>query len=156
MNAWISIINLHIGVGFDKLKISSISVLLGYAMGSPSLSSDGSTVLLLIQRLQVRLERLDLSVLGLKILVQAISFSDQLLFPLTETVFLRLDLIGESLAKHIFLFTELGVIVVLDPIVIKKESNGEIFVAKRKDRFNRWIMTYLGSPNFLVSIWPCL
>ena len=65
MNAWISIINLHIGVGVDKLKISSISVLLGYAMGSPPLSSDGSTVLLLIQRLQVRLERLDLSVLGL-------------------------------------------------------------------------------------------
>lgn len=65
MNARISIINLHIGVGVDKLKISSISVLLGYAMGSPPLSSDGSTVLLLIQRLQVRFERLDLSVLGL-------------------------------------------------------------------------------------------
>lgn len=60
--------------------------------------------------LELRLQRLDSSVRALQILVQAITLADKLLLPLSESVFLNLDLLGESLSQALLLFLELGVV----------------------------------------------
>ena len=47
---------------------------------------------------------------ALQILIQAITFTDKLLLPLSETVLLNLDLLSEPLSEVLLLFFELGVI----------------------------------------------
>lgn len=96
--------------------IGKLKPLLSFHIINIHLSSYGATgLLLLIQGLQVRFKSFDLSVLCLQVLVQAISFSNELLFPLAEAVLFRLDLVCESFAKHVLFITELGVVIVLYP-----------------------------------------
>lgn len=45
-----------------------------------------------------------------QVFVQAISFGDQFLFPLSESLLLDLDLFGKALSEVLFLFLELGVV----------------------------------------------
>jgi hypothetical protein len=47
---------------------------------------------------------------ALQILVQTITFADEFLLPLSESVFFDLDLLGEALPQALFLFLELGVV----------------------------------------------
>lgn len=47
---------------------------------------------------------------GFQILVESVSLGDELLLPLSESLFLDLDLLGESLPQRFFLFLELGVV----------------------------------------------
>jgi hypothetical protein len=60
--------------------------------------------------LKLLLQRLDRRVCALQILVQAITLTNELLLPLSESVFLNLDLLRESLSEILFLFLELGVV----------------------------------------------
>lgn len=60
--------------------------------------------------LKFLLQGLDSSVCALQVLVQAITLTDELLLPLSESVFLNLDLLCESLPQALLLFLELGVI----------------------------------------------
>ena len=68
--------------------------------------SDSSSLHLL----ELALELLDSSVCAFQILVEAISLGNELLLPLSETVLLDLDLLGESLAETLFLLLELWVV----------------------------------------------
>ena len=45
-----------------------------------------------------------------EVLVQAVTFRDQLLLPLSEPLFLDLDLLGEALPENLLLLLELGVV----------------------------------------------
>lgn len=47
---------------------------------------------------------------GLQIFVEAVALGDKLLLPLSESLFFDLDLLGEALAKVLFLLLELGVV----------------------------------------------
>ena len=60
--------------------------------------------------LQFLLKLLDLSMGSLKVLVQSVSLTNQLLLPSSESLLLNLDLLGESLSQRLFLFLELGVV----------------------------------------------
>ena len=60
--------------------------------------------------LELGLELLDLSMGLLEILVESVSLGDELLLPLSETLLLDLDLLGEALAEGLFLLLELGVV----------------------------------------------
>lgn len=60
--------------------------------------------------LQLLLELLDLSVGLLEILVETVALGDELLLPLSETLLLDLDLLGEALSEGLLLLLELGVV----------------------------------------------
>lgn len=60
--------------------------------------------------LKLLLELLDSGVSALKVLVESVTLADELLLPLTEPVFLNLDLLRESLSQALFLFLELRVV----------------------------------------------
>ena len=60
--------------------------------------------------LKLLLQRLDRGVCALQILVQAITLTNELLLPLSESVFLNLNLLRESLSEILFLFLELRVV----------------------------------------------
>ena len=45
-----------------------------------------------------------------QVLVETITFGDQLLPPLSESLFFDLNLLGETLPESLFLFLELGVV----------------------------------------------
>lgn len=47
---------------------------------------------------------------ALQILVEAVPLGNKLLLPLSESLFLDLDLLGKSLPESLFLFLELGVV----------------------------------------------
>ena len=63
-----------------------------------------------LQRLDLGLELLDERVAALEILVEAVALRDELLLPLSESLLLDLDLLGEALAQRLFLLLELGVV----------------------------------------------
>lgn len=71
-----------------------------------AVAADGAALHLL----ELDLELLDLSVGLLEVLVEAVALRDELLLPLTETLLLDLDLLGETLSKCLLLFLELGVV----------------------------------------------
>jgi hypothetical protein len=60
--------------------------------------------------LKLLLQTLDGCVCALQILVETITLANELLLPLSETVLLNLDLLGESLSERLFLLLELGVV----------------------------------------------
>jgi hypothetical protein len=63
-----------------------------------------------LHTLDLSLELLDDRVALLEVLVETVSLRDELLLPLPEALLLHLDLLGEALAKSLFLFLELGVV----------------------------------------------
>lgn len=47
---------------------------------------------------------------SLQVLVESVSFGNKFLLPLSESLFLDLDLLGESFSQVLFLFLELGIV----------------------------------------------
>lgn len=60
--------------------------------------------------LHFRLELLDNGVALLQILVESVALGNELLLPLSESLFLHLDLLCESLAERLFFLLEFGVV----------------------------------------------
>lgn len=59
---------------------------------------------------QLVLQLLDLGVGLFEVLVEAVALGDELLLPLSESLLLDLDLLGEALAQSLLLLLELGVV----------------------------------------------
>lgn len=73
---------------------------------SATVASDGIS----LHGLKLVLQLLDLGVGLLEILIETITLSNELLFPLSEALLLDLDLLSESLSQSLLLFLELGVV----------------------------------------------
>ena len=59
-----------------------------------------------LEVVQLSFQLLDSAVCGLKVLVEPITFSNEMLLPLTEARFLSLDLFGETTAQAFLFFLE--------------------------------------------------
>lgn len=73
---------------------------------SATVASDGIS----LHSLKLVLQLLDLGMGLLEILIETITLSNELLFPLSEALLLDLDLLSESLSQSLLLFLELGVV----------------------------------------------
>lgn len=73
---------------------------------SATVASDGIS----LHSLKLVLQLLDCGVGLLEILIETITLSNELLFPLSEALLLDLDLLGESLSQGLLLFLKLGVV----------------------------------------------
>lgn len=73
---------------------------------SATVASDGIS----LHSLKLVLQLLDLGVGLLEILIETITLSNELLFPLSEALLLDLDLLSESLSQGLLLFLKLGVV----------------------------------------------
>jgi len=81
-----------------------------YWRGIGALTTAVATSNITLHRLKLLLQRLNCRMCALQILVQAITLTDKLLLPLSETVLLNLNLLREPLSEVLFLFLKLGVI----------------------------------------------
>jgi hypothetical protein len=66
------------------------------------------------QLVQFRLERFDTRVSLFQVFVESVSFGNEMLLPLSESLLLQLDLLGKSPSKGFFLLFELGIVQLLD------------------------------------------
>lgn len=73
---------------------------------SAAVASDGTT----LHGLKLVLQLLDLGMGLLEILIETITLSNELLFPLSEALLLDLDLLSETLSQSLLLLLELGVV----------------------------------------------